>query len=71
MFTGFNRRLHVELSKLAGPQDTVKICAVDERNMLTWQGGSMLSKVPSFHSMWISSSEYDEFGPNIVHKKCV
>ncbi|XP_046860409.1 actin-100-like [Xenia sp. Carnegie-2017] len=71
MFTGFNRRLHVELSKLAGPQDTVKICAVDERNMLTWQGGSMLSKVPSFHSMWISSSEYDEFGPNIVHRKCV
>lgn len=73
MFPGFVRRLHVELCKLLGTRtpDSVNIDAVEDRNVLTWQGGAMLSKLSNFQSMWITSSEYEEFGPGIVHKKCV
>ena len=73
MFPGFPRRLHLELSRLLGtrPPDSISIDALDDRNMLTWQGGAMLSKLSNFSSMWITTSEYEEFGPGIVHKKCV
>lgn len=73
MFPGFSRRLHVELCKLFATRspNSIKIDAVDHRNLLTWQGGSMLSKLSNFKSMWITSHEYEEFGPGIVHKKCV
>ncbi|XP_028407442.1 uncharacterized protein LOC114530058 isoform X2 [Dendronephthya gigantea] len=73
MFSGFSRRLHVELCKLLGTRtpDSIKIEAVENRNFLTWQGGAMLSKLSNFKSMWITSLEYEEFGPDIVHKKCV
>jgi actin-related protein len=73
MFSGFSRRLHVELCKLLGTRapDSININAVEDRNTLTWQGGAMLSKLSNFQSMWITSSEYEEFGPEIVHRKCV
>ena len=72
MFSGFPRRLHVELCKLFGTMTPdINIDAVEDRNVLTWQGGAMLSKLSNFQSMWISSAEYNECGPGIVHKKCV
>ena len=73
MFPGFARRLHVELCKLLGTKapESINIDAVEHRNILTWQGGAMLAKLSNFQSMWITSSEYEEFGPGIVHKKCV
>ena len=35
-----------------------------------WIGGSILSSLSTFQSMWISKAEYDESGPAIVHRKC-
>lgn len=73
MFPGFPRRLHVELCQLLGTNaaNSIRIDAVDQRNLLTWQGGALLSKLANFQSMWITASEYQEFGPEIVHRKCV
>lgn len=74
MLPGLPRRLHVELSQLFSnirSPDSIEIEAPEERNVLAWQGGSMLSKLSNFSSMWITEEEYEEFGPAIVHKKCV
>ncbi|VDN16506.1 unnamed protein product [Dibothriocephalus latus] len=35
-----------------------------------WMGGSILAFMSSFHQMWITKQEYDESGPQIVHRKC-
>eukprot|EP01084_Bolivina_argentea_P181488 313445_1 len=41
-----------------------------ERKYLSWVGGSILSSLSTFPSMWISKDEYDDSGPGIVHRKC-
>ena len=73
MFSGLPRRLHVELSKLlhTSSPDALHIEATEDRHVLAWQGASMLSKLSNFSSMWITQQEYEEFGPAVVHRKCI
>jgi actin-related protein len=48
----------------------VKVIAPAERRFSVWIGGSILSGLSSFDSMWITQAEYEEMGANIVHRKC-
>ena len=48
----------------------VKIIAPPERIHSVWIGGSILASLSTFLTMWISKQEYDESGPQIVHRKC-
>jgi actin-related protein len=41
-----------------------------DRKYSAWSGGSILSSLSTFQAMWISKAEYDESGPDIVHRKC-
>ncbi len=41
-----------------------------DRKYSVWIGGSILSSLSTFQSMWITKAEYDESGPQIVHRKC-
>jgi len=41
-----------------------------ERKYSTWVGGSILSSLGSFQSLWIGKGEYDDHGSSIVEKKC-
>lgn len=41
-----------------------------ERKFGAWIGGSVLGSLGTFHQMWVSRQEYDEFGPGIVEKRC-
>jgi actin-like protein 6A len=41
-----------------------------ERALCAWLGGSILSSLGSFHEMWISRQEYEEYGASIVDRKC-
>lgn len=43
---------------------------VTERSVLPWLGGSILGSMGSFHEMFITREEYDEWGPAIVNRKC-
>lgn len=43
---------------------------MQERAVLSWLGGSILGSLGTFHDMWITKSEYDEWGPAIVNRKC-
>jgi len=40
-----------------------------ERKYSTWIGGSILSCLTPFESMWVTKEEYDEHGPKIVNVK--
>jgi len=71
-FTGIAERLTKEVQKLA-PQaisSKVKVIAGAERKYCVWIGGSILSSISTFDTMWITRDEYQEAGPSIVHRKC-
>ena len=72
MIKNLDYRLEKELNILK-PQrmDKVKIIAHPERKYSVWIGGSVLSSLSSFETMWITKSEYKEYGNHIIHKKCM
>jgi len=70
MFTGIAERMTKELTALAPSTMKIKVVAPPERKYSVWIGGSILSSLSTFQSMWISKAEYDESGPSIVHRKC-
>eukprot|EP00668_Euglena_longa_P046191 GGOE01061875.1.p1 GENE.GGOE01061875.1~~GGOE01061875.1.p1 ORF type:complete len:405 (-),score=112.67 GGOE01061875.1:251-1465(-) len=69
-FEGLPARLSRELLELAPPNCKVRLTAPTERKFSVWIGGSILAALPTFQDMWIDREQYDEVGPNIVHKKC-
>jgi len=70
MFEGIAERLTKEITALAPPAMTVKIIAPSERKYSVWIGGSILSALATFQSMWVTKAEYGDAGPSIVHRKC-
>jgi actin len=70
MFQGTAERLNKEVSALAPSSMKIKVVAPPERKYSVWIGGSILSSLSTFQTMWISKAEYDESGPSIVHRKC-
>jgi actin-related protein len=70
MYPGIGERMTKEISALAPATMKVKVVAPPERKYSVWIGGSILSSLSTFQSMWISKAEYDEAGPSIVHRKC-
>lgn len=70
MYSGIADRMNKEITALAPPTMKVKIAAPPERKYSVWIGGSLLSSLSTFQSMWITKKEYDEAGPGIVHRKC-
>jgi actin len=71
MFRGLPERLSKELNTLVPSSVKPKIVAAPERKYSVWIGGSILSSLATFQSMWIQRREYDEAGANIVHSKCI
>ena len=43
---------------------------MQERAICSWLGGSILGSLGTFHDMWITKAEYDEWGSAIVNRKC-
>jgi len=70
MYPGMVDRMQKEITALAPDDMRVKIIAPPERKYSAWIGGSILASLSTFQQMWISSQEYDEGGPSIVHRKC-
>nr|POE93248.1 actin-related protein 4 [Quercus suber] len=65
-------RLSVDLQAMY-PNPKVRVIASSnsvERKYGAWIGGSVLSSLGTFHQMWISREEYNEFGSAIVEKRC-
>merc|ERR1740121_1616389 len=70
MFPGLPERLRQEIQNKAPATVTVEVEATATRQYSVWTGGSILSSLSTFQSMWITREEYDEEGVGIVHKKC-
>jgi actin-related protein len=70
MFTGIAERVNKEIVALAPSTMKIKVVAPAERKYSVWIGGSILSSLSTFQTMWITKSEFEESGPTIVHRKC-
>jgi actin-related protein len=70
MFTGIAERLNKEITALAPSTIKIKVVAPAERRFSVWIGGSILSSLSSFQTLWVTKAEFDETGPSIVHRKC-
>ena len=42
----------------------------EKGNVGAWLGGSILASLGGYYEMWITRAEYEEFGPNIIDRKC-
>ena len=69
MFDGFGHRLWNELDKVNLSRSKIKILADPERDNMIWKGGSILSALSTFQTMWITRAEYEEWGPTIIYRK--
>lgn len=71
---GIDKRIKKEVTKLAPVRMDVKIVNENSdrttRHILPWIGASIMSQQSSFLGLMIKKSEYNEFGPGIVHRKC-
>jgi len=70
MFPNIDQRLSKEITKMAPASIRVKVVAPPERKYSVWIGGSILSSLSTFQEMWIAKDQYDEAGPQIVHRMC-
>ena len=70
MVPGMGERLYAEMKSLAPSTMKVKVIATPDRKYMVWKGGSTLSTLSTFGSMWITRADYDEFGETVVHRKC-
>jgi actin-related protein len=70
MFSGIADRIDKELTALAPSTVRVKVLATPERKFMVFMGGSIVSGLATFQSMWVTKDEYDEAGASIVHSKC-
>lgn len=71
MFEGIGERLQKEIESRAPKQVSVKVIASPDRKYAVWRGGSTLTSLSTFASMWITKEDYDEHGAAIVHRKCI
>ncbi|XP_011681547.2 actin-15B [Strongylocentrotus purpuratus] len=71
LFPGFKERMKRELTALAPPSMKVSIVATPDRKYSVWIGGSIFaSRNPDYiETHWIKKQEYEEIGPDVVHRK--
>jgi actin len=70
LFPGIAERLNKDVVALAPSTIKIKVVAPQERRYSVWIGGSILSSLSSFQTLWVTKAEFDETGPSIVHRKC-
>ncbi|XP_078497057.1 actin-related protein T2-like [Lissotriton helveticus] len=70
LFPGFDERILKEIQQQAPCGTPVRITAPSDRNISTWVGGSIITSLTSFKQMWVTSSDYKEFGSSVVLRRC-
>merc|ERR1712002_469959 len=58
MYPGIADRMQKEITALAPSTIKIKIIAPPERKYSVWIGGSILSSLSTFQSMWVTKEEY-------------
>ena len=67
LYPGFEKRLTKELNGIVPTNYRVKVTAMkgEERANAAWIGGSILTSLGSFQQLWLSKTEYHEYGSTL------
>ena len=71
LFDGTIDRLKQEIVRVAPPSSNIHITAPRGRLYSAWIGGSILASFSSFRKLLVRQEEYNEYGPTIIHRKCL
>ncbi|KAM7084220.1 LOW QUALITY PROTEIN: actin-1-like [Ciconia maguari] len=70
LFAGLEEQILKDM-KLRMPAGMfVRIIAPPERKYCVWTGASILTCLTSFKQMWVTVSDYKDFGAAVIHQKC-
>ncbi|KAM9999302.1 hypothetical protein ACTFIZ_002846 [Dictyostelium cf. discoideum] len=69
LFAGFQERLVRDISEISYNKPKIVANQTEKKNSV-WIGGSVLGSLGTFQQMWMSKSEWEEFGRPLVEKKC-
>lgn len=72
LFASLQKRLEDEVTNMAPSMMKVRVTSPSnaiEKRYSTWIGGSILASLGTFQQMWMSKSEYKEYGAGLIHKK--
>jgi len=71
MYKGLPERLAKDVKALVpdAMKSKVKIVAPPERKYSVWIGGSILSSLTTFDTMWVTKAMYEETGVSVIHQK--
>ena len=72
LLNDFHERILQEIECLAPSSilPKLKVIAQNERKYTAWMGGALIAGLQIFQNNWVSHSEYQESGPQIIHRKC-
>ncbi|GJQ11479.1 hypothetical protein GpartN1_g3270.t1 [Galdieria partita] len=71
MLPGLVERLRTSLQSRLPASSKIKITAPEERKYSVFCGGATLADLEAFQSQWITKDEWEEFGNNIIFRKCL
>lgn len=69
MFPSLDKRLSLEISELVSSNFKCRVIAPRnsiERKFASWIGGSVLTSLGSFQQLWLSKTEYEEYGATLA-----
>lgn len=69
MYRGYGERLLSEVKHSAPKDMKIRISAPPDRKFSTWAGGSILASLNTFKKMWVTKSEYQDHGAEIINRK--
>ena len=72
LLNDFHERIHQEMEYLAPSSilPKLKVIAQNERKYTAWIGGALIAGLPIFQTNWVTHSDYQDSGPQIIHRKC-
>jgi actin-related protein len=72
LLNDFHERIKQEIQCLAPNSllPKLKVIAQTERKYTAWIGGALISGLQNFQANWVTHAEYQEAGPQIIHRKC-
>ena len=72
LLNDFQERIRQEVECLAPNSllPKLKVIAQNERKYTAWIGGALIAGLQIFQTNWVNHSEYQDAGPQIIHRKC-
>ncbi len=68
MIPGFGDRLLSEVRSRAPAHTRIRISAPPDRVYSAWAGGSILASLATFKNMWVTRTDYEEYGDSLMYR---